>query len=55
MEYSKTDNATNETEIIEMLGVNAGMRVDLQSVVIMRRVFKEATTISLFNQARNNL
>ena len=42
VEDGQTNNTTNELEVIQMFGVNAGMRVDLESVVVVRRVFEQA-------------
>ena len=40
MEDCQTNNTADEFEIIEMFGINAGMRIDLQGVVIVSRVFE---------------
>lgn len=42
VENGQTNNTTNELEIVQMFGVNAGMRVDLKSVVVVCRVFEQA-------------
>ena len=42
MEDCKTDTTPNELEIVQMLWVNTRRRVDLQRVIVMRRVFEEA-------------
>jgi hypothetical protein len=42
MENGQTNNASNELEVVQMFGVNAGMRVNLKSVVIVRRIFEQA-------------
>lgn len=42
MENGKTDNTPYEFEIIQMFGVDTGMRVDLEGVVIMRGIFEQA-------------
>ena len=42
VENGQTNNTTNELEIVQMFGVNTGMRVDLESVVVVRRVFEQA-------------
>lgn len=41
MENRKTNNTSNELEVVEMLGVDAGMWIDLQGVVVVRRVFEQ--------------
>lgn len=40
VEDGKTDHTSNELEVVEVLGVDAGMRVDLQGVVVVCRVFE---------------
>jgi len=42
MEDGQTNDATNEFEVVEMFGVNAGVWVDLKGVIIVGGVFKEA-------------
>ena len=44
MEYCQAKYASNEFEIAEMIGVDAGVRIDLQCVVVMRRVFEQTVT-----------
>lgn len=41
VEDCKTNHTTNELEVVKMFGVDTGVRVDLQSVVIVRGVFKQ--------------
>lgn len=41
MEYGKADDAANKFEVVEMLGVNTGMRINLQCVVIVCGVFEQ--------------
>lgn len=41
VEDSKTDNATNELEVSKMLGVDTGVWVNLESVVVVGRVFEQ--------------
>lgn len=41
MEYGKTYHPANELEVVKMLRIDAGMRIDLQGVVVMRRVFEK--------------
>ena len=41
MEDSKTDNPSNEFEIVEMFRVDTRMRVDLQGIVVMGRVLEQ--------------
>lgn len=43
MEDSKTNNAADETEVVEMLRVDARVRIDLQSVIVVSRIFEKAT------------
>ena len=42
MENGQTNNASNELEVVQMFGVNAGVRVNLKSVVVVRRIFEQA-------------
>jgi hypothetical protein len=42
MENGKTDHTTNELEVVEMLGVDARVWIDLKGVVVVGGVFKEA-------------
>ena len=42
MEDSETQASANEFEIIQMLGVNARGRVDLERVVVVRGVLEQA-------------
>ena len=42
MEDGKTNDATNEFEVVEMFGVDARMGIDLKCVIIVSRVFKQA-------------
>lgn len=41
MENRQTDNSANELEVVQMFGVDAGVRVDLKGVIIVCRVFKK--------------
>lgn len=41
MENGKADNAANELEVVEMFGVDTRMRVDLESVIVVGRIFKQ--------------
>jgi len=41
VEDSQTNNATNELEVTKMLRVDAGVWVDLESVVVVCRVFEQ--------------
>ena len=41
MKDSKANDTTNEFEVIEVLGVNARMRVNLQSIIVVRRILEE--------------
>jgi len=42
MENRQANNTADELEVVQMLWVDAGMRVDLKSVVIVCGVFEEA-------------
>lgn len=41
VEDSQTHNATNELEVVQMLWVHAGVRVDLQGIIIVGGVFEK--------------
>lgn len=41
MEYSQANDAADELEVIQMLVVNSGVRVYLQSIIIVSRVFEQ--------------
>lgn len=41
MEDTQTQTPANELEVIQVLGINARGRVDLEGVVIVRRILKE--------------
>jgi len=41
VEDSQTYNAANELEVVQMLWVHAGVRVDLQGIIIMGGVFEK--------------
>lgn len=41
MEDSQTHNATNELEVVQMLWVHAGVRIDLQGIIIVGGVFEK--------------
>lgn len=42
MENCEANDSADKLEVVEMLWVDARVRVDLQSVVVVRRVFKQA-------------
>jgi len=42
MENGQSDNTSNEFEIVQMFRVDARMRVDLEGIVVMSRVLKQA-------------
>ena len=42
MEDCQPNYSSNEFEVIEMLGIDARVGVDLQSVVVVSRIFKQA-------------
>lgn len=42
MEDSQTNNATNESKVVEMLGVDSRVGVDLKRVIVMSRVLEQA-------------
>ena len=42
MEDGQTNDASNEFEVVEMFGVNAGVWIDLKGIIIVGRVFKQA-------------
>ena len=42
VENGQTNNTTNELEITKMLGVDAGMWVNLEGVVVVCRVLEQA-------------
>lgn len=42
MEDRKSETASDELEVVQMFGINTGMRVDLKSVIVMGRVFEQA-------------
>jgi hypothetical protein len=41
MENCQSDNSSNELEVVQMFGIDAGVRVDLKGVIIVCGVFKE--------------
>jgi hypothetical protein len=41
VENGKTDNTSDELEVVQMFRVNAGVRVDLQGVVVVCGVFEK--------------
>ena len=41
MKDGQPDNSPDELEIVQVLRVNAGMGIDLQSVIIVGGIFKE--------------
>jgi len=41
VEDGQTNNTSNELEIVQVLRVDAGMRIDLEGVVVVRRVFEQ--------------
>ena len=42
MEDAQAQTTTYELEVIEMLRIDAGCRIDLQRIVVVRRVFEKA-------------
>lgn len=42
MEDRKTDNTADELEVIEMLRVDTGVRINLQGIIIMGGIFEKA-------------
>ena len=42
MENSKANNSSNKLKVVEMLRIDAGVRVDLKGVVVVSRVFEQA-------------
>jgi hypothetical protein len=42
MEDRKADNTADELEVIEMLGVDARVRINLQGIIIVGGVFEKA-------------
>ena len=42
VENGQTNDTTNKLEVVQMLRVDAGMRVDLEGVVVVRGVLEEA-------------
>lgn len=42
MENGQTNDPTNEFEVVQMLRVDTRVRVDLEGIVIVGRVFKQA-------------
>lgn len=41
-ENGKAHNTTNEPKVVQMLGIDTRMRIDLQCVIVMSRIFKQA-------------
>lgn len=41
MEDCQTDNSSNKLEVVQVFGVDARVRVDLQSVIIVCGIFKK--------------
>jgi hypothetical protein len=41
VEDGETQASTDELEVVEMLRVDPGMRVDLERVVVVRRILEE--------------
>jgi hypothetical protein len=41
MEYAKTEASTNEFEVVQMLGVDTGCRVDLERIIVVGRIFEK--------------
>lgn len=41
MEDSQTDHTADELEVVEMLGVNTRVRINLQGIIIVGGVFEE--------------
>lgn len=42
MENRKSETAPDELEVIQVLGVDSGMRIDLERVVVMCGIFEQA-------------
>jgi hypothetical protein len=42
VENGQTDHAADEFKVAEMLGVDAGVRVDLESIIVVGGVFEKA-------------
>ena len=40
MEDGQTDDSSDEFKVIEMLWIDARVRIDLQGVIVMSRVFE---------------
>lgn len=41
MENGQTDYASDEFEVVEMLGIDAGMGIDLEGIIIVGGVFEK--------------
>ena len=41
MENRQTDDSADELEVVEMLGVDTGVGINLQGIIIVRGVFEE--------------
>ena len=41
MENGKTNDPTNEFEVVEVFGIDSGMWIDLKSIIIVSGVFEE--------------
>jgi hypothetical protein len=50
MEDGETHDTADEFEVVQVLGIDTRVRVDLQRIVVVRRVFKKTTQskISLY-------
>lgn len=42
MENSETDDAANESKVVEMFRIDARVRIDLKGVIVVCGVFKQA-------------
>ena len=42
MENGKADNTADELEVVQMFGIDAGVRIYLKGVIVVSRVFEEA-------------
>lgn len=41
VEDRQTNDAANKLEVVQMLGINAGMRIGLQGIIIVGGIFEE--------------
>ena len=42
MEDGQADHSSDEFEIVQMFGIDARVRIDLKSIVVVGRVFEKA-------------